>query len=37
MLDDATDWIVVGLAAVAMYGLMFALARRLLNIGFGPK
>jgi len=36
-LDDVTDWIVAVIVAVVFDGLVFVLARRLLNIGFGPK
>lgn len=36
-LDDATDWIIAGIVTLACYGVVFALARWLLNIGFGQK
>jgi hypothetical protein len=36
-LDDVTDWVVVVIVATVFYGLVFAVAHWLLNIGFGPK
>jgi len=36
-LDDPAEWILAGIGAIACVGVVFALARWLLNIGFGPR